>query len=265
MARLTGRSFGVIAFAFLLIASCRRVEKAIVEPRSGVRLVLIPAGAFEMGSPGGEAGHRADETRHHVILTRPFYLSATEVTQEEWARVIGNRPSHFPGPRLPVESVTWFEVQEFLRRLNASRGPRYRLPTEAEWEYACRAGSATAYDRGDHLLPADANFDARVAGQAAAGDAFRGTTTPVASFPPNAWGLYDMHGNVWEWCADEYCPYAARTVTDPRQACGSPYRVIRGGSWYFGADSARSALRYTHEPRLRGFSIGFRIVRESAR
>jgi sulfatase modifying factor 1 len=263
MAGWRSRSFGVVAAAFLLIGSCGRVETAIVEPRSGARLVRIPAGAFDMGSAAGEVGHRPDETRHHVILTRPFYLSATEVTQEGWARVMGNQPSHFHGPRLPVENVTWFDVQEFLRRLNASRGPRYRLPTEAEWEYACRAGTATAYNVGDRLSTGEANYDGRSAGEASAGGAFRGTTTPVASFRPNAWGLYDMHGNVWEWCADEYCPYAAGTTSDPVQACGSPYRVIRGGSWYFGADSARSALRYTHEPGLRGFSIGFRIVREA--
>ncbi len=202
-----------------------------------------------MGSLAGEKGHRADETLHRVTLTRPFYISTTEVTQEQWAAVMGVNPSHFHGRNLPVESVTWFEVQEFLRRLNASAHAHFRLPAEAEWEYACRAGSSSAYSFGGQLSTTNASFDAQ-------------TPSPVASFRPNAWGLYDMHGNVWEWCSDEYCPYASSAVSDPYQSCHSPYKVIRGGSWYFGAGSARSALRYTHEPQLRGFSIGFRVVRE---
>jgi len=203
-----------------------------------------------MGSPATEKGHRGDETLHGVTLTKPFYMSATEVTQEQWAAVMGSNPSHFQRRNLPVESVTWFEAQEFLRRLNASNEGHFRLPTEAEWEYACRAGSTGSYSFGEHLSASVANCDGRA-------------PKPVASFPANAWGLYDMHGNVWEWCADEYCPYSSSEVTDPFQVCGSPYKVIRGGSWYCGADSARSALRYTHEPRLRGFSIGFRVVRET--
>jgi sulfatase modifying factor 1 len=179
-------------------------------------------------------------------------MSSTEVTQEQWTAVMGSNPSHFHGRDLPVESVTWFEVQEFLRRLNASNEGQFRLPTEAEWEYACRAGSTGSYSFGEKLSTTMANYDGRA-------------PKPVASFPANAWGLYDMHGNVWEWCADEYCPYPSSEVSDPFQACGSPYKVIRGGSWYFGADSARSALRYTHEPELRGFSIGFRVVWDYSR
>jgi formylglycine-generating enzyme required for sulfatase activity len=240
-----------LSFAVLLIASCRNVPHEYREPRSGIRFVLIPAGRFAMGSPANEAGHRPDETLHHVTLTKPFYMAATEVTQEQWTAIMGTSPSHFHGRNLPVESVTWFEVQEFLRRLNQAGGARFRLPSEAEWEWACRARSTGAYSIGNQLSTKDANFDGRA-------------PMPVASFPVNAWGLYDMHGNVWEWCADEYCPYPSSDVSDPFQSCGSPYKVIRGGSWYFGADSARSSLRYTHEPRLRGFSIGFRVVREAS-
>jgi formylglycine-generating enzyme required for sulfatase activity len=196
-----------------------------------------------MGSPKREEGHRSDETSHRVTLPA-FYMSATEVTQGQWVRVMHTNPSHFlaSGRNAPVESVTWLEVQEFLRRLNARGEGRYRLPTEEEWEYACRAGTRTAYAFGKRLSTKDANFDGK-------------STTQVGSYRPNPWGLYDMHGNVWEWCATEYCPY-------PKPACGSRYKVIRGGRWYFGADSARSALRYTHEPQLRGFSIGFRVVRD---
>jgi formylglycine-generating enzyme len=248
--------------ALLLIASCRDLPRTYREPRTGLRFVLVPAGRFQMGSSAAEPGHRADEILHSVTLTRPFYMSTTEVTQEQWLAIMGDRPSHFRGAGLPVESVTWFEVQEFLRRLSAADGEHFRLPTEAEWEYACRAGSTGPYSFGKQISTGDANYDGRYPMPGQAAGQYRGTPTPVASFPPNAWGLYDMHGNVWEWCADEYCPYPSSAVSDPVGACGSPYRVIRGGSWYFGADSTRSALRYTHEPRLRGFSIGFRVVRE---
>ena len=214
------------ALALLVLVACTGREK-FVEPRTGIRFVRIDSGAFDMG---------AGRERHRVTLTRPFLMSATEVTQRQWTAMMGSNPSFRIDPDAPVERVTWFDAQEYLRRL----GRGYRLPTEAEWEYACRAGK----DAGDFT----GNIDTKA-------------TKPVASFPPNAWGLYDMHGNVWEWCADEYCPYPA-TATDPFQRCGSPYKVIRGGSFYFARDSAECTTRYTHEPRLRGFSIGFRVVRD---
>lgn len=226
--------------AMALFAHCR--DQRMPE----MHFVAIPAGTFTMGS-----SQRADERPHRVMLSA-FAISDTEVTQEQWRVVMGTAPSHFRGANLPVESVTWNEVQEFLRRLNAMDRGTYRLPTEAEWEYACRAGTTTEYAFGDLLTTQQASFDAR-------------HPLPVKSFVPNAWGLYAMHGNVWEWCADEYCPYPEGPVTNPVQRCGSKFKVIRGGSWYFGADSARSALRYTHEPHLRGFSIGFRVVRENDR
>ena len=188
-----------------------------------------------------------DETQHHVTFSHPFLMSATEVTQEQWVRIMGSNPSKFRDPRAPVDSISWFEVQEFIHRLNARHRGVYRLPTEAEWEYACRAGTLTAYAGGDRITTAQANYDGKHA-------------MPVASFAPNAWGLYDMSGNVWEWCADEYCPYPS-SATDPVQQCGSGLKVIRGGSWYFGADAARCATRYTHAPQLRGISIGFRLAR----
>lgn len=211
---------------------------------AGMQFVHIPAGEFVMGST-----ERPDETPHRVVISRPFLMSATEVTQAQWMAVMGSNPSNFRDPKRPVERVSWYEVQDFLRRLNARGDGRYRLPTEAEWEYACRAGTKSEYAFGDRLTTKEANYD--------------GTRTmPVASYSPNRWGLYDMHGNVWEWCADEYCPYPKASVRDPFNRCGSQYKVIRGGSFYFGDDSARSALRYTHEPQLRGFSIGFRVIRE---
>ena len=228
------------------IGGCRR--RLFVEPHTGIRFVRIEPGTFRMGSPPTERERRGDEVAHPVTLTKPFLFATTEVTQAQWVRVMGSNPSHFRGnAAAPVERVSWFEVQEFIRRLNRLTNGHYRLPTEAEWEYACRAGSLAAYARGDGITTADANYDGR-------------RTAAVASYRPNAWGIYDMEGNVWEWCADEYCPYPPR-ATDPFQRCGSPYKVIRGGSWYFGADAARCATRYTHEPQLRGFSIGFRLAR----
>lgn len=226
------------------------------EPITGMVFVEILPGTFEMGSPPEEQDREAGELRHPVTLTRSFWIGATEVTQAQWQAVVGNNPSRFQGDgSLPVESVNWYEIQEFLQKLAVlAPGNRFRLPTEAEWERACRAGSQKAFAYGDVLKPQDANIDE--------GPTARGRTLPVASFPANPWGLFDFHGNVWEWCADEPCPYDGQPELDPIRACASPLRVIRGGSWHFGADSARCALRYTHAPADRGPSLGFRVVRE---
>jgi formylglycine-generating enzyme required for sulfatase activity len=227
-------------------------------------LVRIPAGRFTMGSPPSEAGRETQEVQHAVTLTRPFYLGRFEVTQAQWQTLMGANPSHFAGrgSDLPVERVSFHEIADFLSRLTARDGaPRFRLPTEAEWEYACRAGSTTAYAFGDELSAADANVDAR--GETGSEKSFRGAPMPVGSFRPNAWGLYDMHGNVWEWTDDRHCPYSAGPSGDPRGTCESPLQVIRGGSWYFAGDSARCALRYTHRPQDRGFSLGFRVARDA--
>jgi formylglycine-generating enzyme required for sulfatase activity len=245
--------------------SCAADVRRVIEPSTGMRFVLVPAGTFVMGSPTTEPGRQKDEAQHQVVISRPFYLGETEVTQRQWFAVMRHNPSTFlsAGLDAPVEQVTWDQVQEFLRRLNARGRDRYRLPTEAEWEYACRAGSSSAYAFGARLSTDQANYDGRYPLPDQKEGHFRGTTTKAGSFPPNRWGLYDMHGNVWEWCADEYCPYLGVSAKDPVNACRSPFKTIRGGSWYFGADSARSALRYTHEPHLRGFSIGFRVLREA--
>jgi formylglycine-generating enzyme required for sulfatase activity len=235
-----------------------------VEPRTGMAFVRVPAGRFMAGSPPGEPHREAQETLHEVTLSRPFWMGRFEVTQEQWHEVMGTRPSWFDGAArgLPVENVSWFEVQAFLRRLTeSSRDSRFRLPTEAEWEHACRAGSATAFHTGDRLTAAQANIDPRAPEDASAAQP-SGRPVAVGSFPPNAWGLHDMHGNVWEWTEDLHCPYPDGPVTDPRGACDSPLRVIRGGSWRFRSDSARCALRYTHRPQDRGFSLGFRALRE---
>ena len=210
-----------------------------------------------MGSPLAEPFRETQETAHGARSERAFWLATHEVTQRQWLQIMGTNPSHFGSDaERPVESVNWHEVQEFLERLNAGRPDgQFRLPTEAEWEYACRAGTASAFHTGAALDPRDANVAADIE-ESMAG---RGSTQRVGSFPPNAWGLYDMHGNVWEWTADDHCPYPAGDHQSP--SCGGPLKVIRGGSWYYEADSARCALRYTHRPQDRGFSLGFRLAR----
>lgn len=264
-AKDVARRLGSVSMiAWVAAAFACSPERTWREPVAGIEFVLIPSGEFTMGAASSDPNRPPDETVHRVAISRAFYLGTTEVTQGQWQKVMGTNPSTFRevGLNAPVEQVTWDEVQEFLRRLNARGNGRFRLPTEAEWEYACRAGTTTPYAFGTEIATTDANYDGRYPLPGQEPGVFRAKTRNVASFKPNAWGLYDMHGNVWEWCADEYCEYPAGPVTNPRGSCGSKYKVIRGGSWYFGADSARSALRYTHEPQLRGFSIGFRVVRE---
>ncbi len=179
---------------------------------------------------------------------------------------MGDNPSRYQecGLDCPVETVDYVRIREFLSQLGAS-GERFRLPTEAEWEYACRAGRRTAFGQGPAISSELANFDGRDPHPGAEPGPYRAAPTPVGSFPPNDWGLYDMSGNVWEWCEDEHCPYPDAPVVDPLGSCGAVLRVIRGGSWYYGPDSARCGLRYTHRPVDDGPSLGFRVVREVPR
>jgi formylglycine-generating enzyme required for sulfatase activity len=224
--------------------------------------VQIPAGHFLMGSPPDEAQREAQEVQHDVTISRAFWMGKFEVTQRQWERVMGANPSWFAesGGDFPVERVSYNDIRTFLDRLSAGApGNRFRLPTEAEWEYACRAGTTSAFSVGSTLTREQAN----IGDLATRAPQRQGHTMPVGSFPANAWGLHDMHGNVWEWTEDDHCPYAASAATDPLARCGSGLKVIRGASWYFEADSARCALRYTHRPVDLGFSLGFRVVRES--
>jgi formylglycine-generating enzyme required for sulfatase activity len=229
---------------------------------TGMPFVRLGPGTFEMGTSADEAGREAQEVRHQVTLS-PFYLAVYEVTQAEWRQVMGNNPSHFQdcGPRCPVETVNWFEVELFLRRLNARSQPGFRLPTEAEWEYACRAGGALPFGGSATLSAADANIHGEFPYNAPKGT-FRGRPTPVGRFGANPWGLFDMSGNVWEWTEDWYCPYTAEPQVNPIGRCGSPTHVIRGGSWAFDGNSARCGLRYTHRPEDRGYSLGVRLAHD---
>lgn len=217
-----------------------------------------------MGTPRSEPQREAQEIRHRVTIARPFYLGMHEVTQAEWMHVMGTNPSRFQscGGGCPVENVSYQDVRVFLDALNARSGWRgFRLPTEAEWEYACRAGGAKAFGASDALTTDDANFDGDYPLHGAAKGVKRGSTVPVGSFRPNAWGLLDMSGNVWEWTSDDYAPYSGAAAPD-NPAFTSGRKVIRGGSWLFGADSARCGLRYTHRPQDRGPSLGFRLAHD---
>jgi formylglycine-generating enzyme required for sulfatase activity len=231
---------------------------------TGMRFVLVRPGSFRMGTPPDERLREAQEVLHAVTITRPFYLGETEVTQAQWSRVMNTNPSHFQGcgPMCPVERVSFEDVQRFIDRLNATGERGFRLPTEAEWEFACRAGGPGAFGANRVSLSSrDANINGNFPYDAPKGT-HRAQPTRVGVFPPNPLGLYDMSGNLWEWVQDEHCPYPEDAVTDPLGQCGSEHRVIRGGSWAFDGGSARCGLRYTHRPQDSGYSLGVRLARD---
>ena len=237
----------------------------IITNSIGMKFASIPLGEFQMGSPDGEAERRNNETQHKVTLTRGFLIGATTITQAQWKTVMGTDPSHFKGDALPVESVTWNDAVDFCKKLGAMEGKTYRLPTEAEWEYACRAGSTTPFNTGQTISTRQANYNGDfVYGNGEKGE-YRATTTPVGTFPANAWKLHDMHGNVWQWCSDVHADYPQGDATDPtgpKQNANAP-RVLRGGSWYNDPGYCRSAIRIWHAPGIRNGYIGFRVVLDS--
>jgi formylglycine-generating enzyme required for sulfatase activity len=234
-----------------------RVE---IENSIGIKLAFIPAGEFQMGSPDSDSGVLDSEKPQHTVrITKPLYMGVTEVTQEQYERMMGSNPSRFKGAQLPVENVSWEEAVEFSRKLSElpaerSAGRVYRFPTEAEWEYACRAGSKTRYYFGDDssMLAEHAWFDSNSDSK----------THPVGTKKPNAWGLYDMYGNVGEWCSDWYDGgyYANSPVDDPLGPTAGSYRVNRGGGWLSRAGFCRSAYRYRFSPGSRSGILGFRLA-----
>ncbi|MCP4109251.1 MAG: formylglycine-generating enzyme family protein [Desulfobacteraceae bacterium] len=235
----------------------KRLENSL-----GMEFVYIPPGSFEMGSPEDELERYDDEMLHRVTLTRGFYMQTTQVTQGQWKAIMGDNPSRFKegGDTCPVEQVSWDDVQEFIRKLNLKEGKTYRLPTEAEWEYSCRAGTETPFYTGKCLSTDQANYDGDYPYADCPKGIYRKKTMPVASFDPNPWGLYDMHGNVWEWCQDWYGDYPADAVTDPGGPSDGSYRVLRGGSWIGIAGRCRSGCRSRNSPGERDDSDGFRLV-----
>ncbi|MFP4584456.1 MAG: formylglycine-generating enzyme family protein [Desulfococcaceae bacterium] len=217
--------------------------------RLGMEFVKIPAGEFVMGG----CGQNDERPLRRVRISRPFFMGRYEVTQAQWQKVMGNNPSRFDGcADCPVEQVSWEDVQGFLKKLNDRGDGAYRLPSEAEWEYAARAGSTSAYSFGDDegQLGVYAWYDGNAGGK----------THPVGKKRPNAWGLHDMHGNVWEWCRDWYGAYAGAFVTDPTGPPSGTARVLRGGGWNDYASYCRAALRNNASPDFRNSVLGFRLV-----
>jgi formylglycine-generating enzyme required for sulfatase activity len=252
-----------------IAALCRRLEALErgandlpVPARAGsidslIPMVLIPAGRFLMGSPADEPGRDGDEGPQHEVTLGSFFMAQTPITQAQWREVAGWQklerdldpdPSYFKGANRPVEMVSWFDALEFCRRLSQRTGQCYGLPSEAQWEYACRAGTTTQFHFGDKLTPERANYSTE-------------QTTDVASFPANNWGLHDMHGNVWEWCLDEWHHnyHGAPTDGGAWVEDRSLRKLLRGGSWDFGPGDCRSACRDGIHPDGRGLDIGFRV------
>jgi len=218
-----------------------------------VELVQIPGGSFLMGSPEGEGYD--DEKPQHLVNVPSFLMGKYPVTQAQYEAVMGENPSCFKGANLPVEMVSWNDAIEFCERLSQLTGASYRLPTEAEWEYACRAGTTTNYSFGEELTQEDANFDSD-------------RTSPVGTYPPNSLGLHDTHGNVWEWCLDVWHDDYEGAPTDGSawmEEGALSYRLLRGGSWGTDPWYCRSACRNLNNPAYRYNYLGFRVVCAAAR
>ena len=240
-----------------------------------LEMVLIPAGTFLMGSPENEEGRSDDESPQHRVTVAPFYMGKYSVTQAQWEAVMGNNPSNFKGANRPVEQVSWEDAQEFCQRLNKnfrSLGDfgslPFRLPSEAEWEYACRAGTTMPFYFGETITTELANYDGNYTYASGTKGTYREQTTDVGSFPPNAFGLYDMHGNVWEWCADPWHDNYDGAPTDGsvwEKAGNASYRLLRGGSWDYRPGYVRSAYRDDSSPAFHYDFIGLRLVVVGAR
>jgi formylglycine-generating enzyme required for sulfatase activity len=242
-----------------------------------MEFVLIPKGKFMMGSPKEEKERRADEVQHEVEITKPFYLAKYPVTQEQYLALTGKNPSWFckdgksadkvkelDTKQFPVEAVSWDDAQAFCKKLteNDKQKRKYRLPTEAEWEYACRAGTTTPFSFGAELNGKQANCNGNVPYGTTDKGPYKGRTTKVGEYGENKWGLYDMHGNVYQWCEDYYGTYEGLDQKDPLRAVkpSEDRRVSRGGSWYFPATSCRAAYRYLDAPDHRFSLCGFRVA-----
>jgi formylglycine-generating enzyme required for sulfatase activity len=247
---------GTKPFSMQRSANTRAVQEGVTKNSIGMAFKLLPGGTFTMGCPSGPVG----EQPHRVTLTQPFELGVYAVTQEQYKRVMGRNPSGFKGPQNPVEQVDWDDAVEFCRKLSAlpdekSAGYVYRLPTEAEWEYACRAGTTTDFSFGT----------ARLGDFAWYSNNSRQTTHPVGQKKPNGWGLYDMHGNVEEWCQDWYRDYPSGSVTDPTGPSRGSLKVCRGGCWWSSHDICRSAYHYGCQPYIPSHTCGFRVIRGSVK
>lgn len=227
-----------------------------------LEMVAIPGGTFTMGSPSSEKERSSDESPQHQVTIQPFYMGKFEVTQTQYEAIMGKNPANFKGANRPVERVSWNDAVEFCQKLSQKIGRTYRLPSEAEWEYACRAGTTTPFSFGETITTDLVNYDGNYTYSSAPKGKYRQATTDVGTFPANAFGLYDMHGNVWEWCADSWHDSYSGAPTD-----GSAWidndnqnRVLRGGSWGDNPHRCRSADRTFNTRGIIYYDVGFRVV-----
>lgn len=241
---------------FFLLQSASAIDSKIF---LGINFIFIQPGCFQMGNDKPPTDRTVGETpSHRVCIEKPFYMGETEVTQKQWQDVMGNNPSKNKVEDKPVDRVSWNDAQEFIQKLNAKEGSSlFRLPTEAEWEYAARAGSDADFSFGDNpsALPQYAWFGNL---------GYKGSSHEVAQKDPNKWGLYDMHGNVWEWVQDWYdgTYYSTSPANNPTGPETGKYRVYRGGSFIGKAANLRSAVRFSALPMSRTHDVGFRLVRQ---
>jgi formylglycine-generating enzyme required for sulfatase activity len=234
----------------------------------GMEFVRIPAGDFTMGSPVDEPHRSKWEQAHPVVIDKPFYLQISEVTLGQWQAMMGSGffLRWLGDKTLPATKISWFDANKFIQKLNARGNGTYRLPTEAEWEYAARAGTRSAYPWGDRIDCSRAMYAGSYYGESGCMEQRPGLRTtqespaPVKSFAPNAWGLYDMHGNVWEWVQDWFGPYPQTRQIDPQGPDSGTERVLRGGSWFDPGHACRSANRAHAHPASRLHTTGFRLV-----
>jgi uncharacterized protein (TIGR02996 family) len=234
----------------------------------GMTFAWVWPGTFLMGSPAGEPERDEGETLHPVTLTRGFWMGTHPVTEQQWKDVTGSYSSsspsgsNFKGKNMPTLEVSWDDCQAFAKALSKQEKRKYRLPTEAEWEYACRAGTTTPFYFGETLLPEQGNYESHFVYPGGRKARARRKTTPVGSFPPNSWGLCDMHGNVSEWCADWAGAYPRKAVKDPVGKTPDqswPARVLRGGCWHEGPGRCRAAYRSSDEQDSRALHHGVRV------
>lgn len=227
---------------------------------ASIEMIYCEPGSFVMGSPNDEEGRDLDETQHAVTLTKGFWLSKCEVTQAQWESVMNGNPSSFKGNgKMPVDSVSWNDCHEFTRRLNALLDCEARLPTEAEWEYACRAGTKSAFSWGNALNGRKANCNGDFPCATHERGPYLRHPTPAGHYAPNPWGFFDMHGNMYEWCEDRCGDYPAGDATDPEGNTEGKCRILRGGCWYFGARFCRSANRIKNSPSYSDAFTGMRL------
>lgn len=238
--------------------SSSELHEIFTSSSTGMEFILIPAGEFDMGSDSEDkVSSDSKSLAHRVTIRNPFYMGRSPVTQKQWKRIMGNNPSHFKGDVRPVEMVSWYQVQEFVRRLNEKEGTeKYRLPSEAEWEYGCKAGTRTNYFFGD--------YESKLNEYAWYAENSGSKTHSIGQKKPNRWGLYDTHGNVWEWVKDSWHENSDKSPSDgrAREDGYSPDRVSRGGSWFCNAELCRSGSRLRRDPESLFSNLGFRLLRE---